>query len=104
MVDKTSAVASAVGGSGGKPGRSFASVTGPQADDTRVPAIALGTTRSTTNALRTAHTTARRTDAFTLPKQRERVSAFTLAELVVTVGVLVLLVFLATQLLKSAST
>jgi hypothetical protein len=45
-----------------------------------------------------------RTDAFTLPKQRERVSAFTLAELVVTVGVLVLLVFLATQLLKSAAT
>ena len=44
------------------------------------------------NALRTAHTTATGTDAFTL------------AELVVTVGVLVLLVFLATQLLKSAAT
>ncbi len=41
---------------------------------------------------------------FTLAKQRERVSAFTLAELVVSVGVLVLLVFLATQLLKSAAT
>ncbi len=50
-----------------------------------------------------------------VPKQRERVSAssravalreggFTLAELVVTVGVLVLLVLLATQLLKSAAT
>ncbi len=56
------------------------------------------------NALRTAHTTARGTDAFTLLKQRGRVSAFTLAELVVTVGVLVLLVFFATQLLKSAAT
>ncbi len=43
-------------------------------------------------------------DGFTLAKQRERVSAFTLAELAVTVGVLVLLVFLATQLLKSAAT
>src|SRR6266542_2466176 len=43
-------------------------------------------------------------DGFTLAKQRERVSAFTLAELVVTVGVLVVLVFLATQLLKSAAT
>jgi type II secretory pathway pseudopilin PulG len=31
----------------------------PQADDTWAPAIALGTTRSTINALRTAHTTAR---------------------------------------------
>ena len=44
------------------------------------------------NALRTAHTTARRTDAFTL------------AELVVSVGVLVLLVFLASQLVKSMAT
>ncbi len=34
----------------------------------------------------------------------QRFSAFTLAELVVTVGVLVVLVFLATQLLKSAAT
>src|SRR5437899_10017565 len=56
--------------------------------------------------------------AFTLQKQPERVSAprravvprmrgeggFTLAELLVTVGVLVLLVFFATQLLKSAAT
>jgi hypothetical protein len=87
------AVESAVGGSAC-----------PQADDTEVPAIALGTTRSTTNALRTAHTTATRTDAFTLPKQRERVSAFTLAELVVTVGVLVLIVFLGAQLFKGAAT
>jgi hypothetical protein len=44
------------------------------------------------DALRTAHATATGTDAFTL------------AELVVTVGVLVLLVLLATQLLKSAAT
>ncbi len=36
------AVASAVGGLAGKPGRCFASVTGPQADDTRAPTIALG--------------------------------------------------------------
>jgi hypothetical protein len=41
---------------------------------------------------------------FMLPKQRERFSAFTLAELLVTMSVLVLLVFLFTQLLNSAST
>src|SRR5437870_5381072 len=41
---------------------------------------------------------------FTLQKQRERASAFTLAELLVTIGVLVLLVFFASQLLKSAAT
>src|SRR5207244_8351628 len=46
----------------------------------------------------------RSASGFTLQKQRERASAFTLAELVVSVGVLVLLVFLATQLLKSAAT
>ena len=40
---------------------------------------------------------------FTL-KQRERFSAFTLAELLVTMSVLVLLVFLFTQLLNSAAT
>ena len=39
-----------------------------------------------------------------LPLQRRRVNAFTLVELVVTIGVLVLLVFLFTQLLKSAAT
>jgi hypothetical protein len=44
------------------------------------------------NREKTAHTTANRVDGFTL------------AELVVTIGVLVLLVLLATQLLKSAST
>src|SRR5438105_9373773 len=44
------------------------------------------------------------TNAFTLQKQRERAGAFTLAELLVTVVVLVLLVFFATQLLKSAAT
>ena len=43
------------------------------------------------NALRTAHTTARRTDGFTL------------AELLVTVGVLVVLMLLFTQLLNSAA-
>src|SRR5438067_8720983 len=37
-------------------------------------------------------------------KQRERVNAFTLAELLVSVGVLVLLTLLATQLLNSAAT
>src|SRR5436190_18526605 len=108
-----SVVASAVGGSGGKPGRCFASVAGPQADDTRAPAIALGTTRSTINALRTtmnraqpANATAQRIAGFTLPKQRdpESIRGFTLAELLVSMGVLVLLVFLATQLLNSAAT
>jgi hypothetical protein len=44
-----------------------------------------------------------RSRAFTLAKQRERVSAFTLAELVVSVGVLVVLVLLFTQLLKSTA-
>src|SRR5438552_10247230 len=74
------AVASTVGGSAC-----------PQADDTRARGIALGTTRSTINALRAAHTTATRMDGFTL------------AELVVTVGVLVLLVLLFTQLLNTAA-
>src|SRR5437870_6479440 len=46
----------------------------------------------------------RSASGFTLQKQRERVGAFTLAELLVTVGVLVLLVFFASQLLKSAAT
>src|SRR5437879_12724688 len=44
------------------------------------------------------------TQATRLPLQRRRANAFTLAELLVTVGVLVLLVFFATQLLKSAAT
>jgi type II secretory pathway component PulJ len=39
-----------------------------------------------------------------LPKQRERFSAFTLAELLVTMSVVVLLVLLLTQLLNSAAT
>src|SRR5437899_9625160 len=46
----------------------------------------------------------RSASGFTLQKQRERAGAFTLAELLVTVGVLVLLVFFASQLLKSAAT
>src|SRR5437762_1367706 len=100
--NELSAVASVVGGSAC-----------PQADDTRAPAIALGTTRSTINALRTtmnraqpANATAQRTAGFTLPKQRdpESIRGFTLAELLVSMGVLVLLVFLATQLLNSAAT
>jgi hypothetical protein len=155
MVDhKPSAVESAVGGSAC-----------PQADDTRALAIALGTTRSTINALGTpinrektahtranalrtpmdleqaVHTTARSpiTDlcavAYTLrstatedgsaeadhrplihlrrsprraPLQREGGSrgegGFTIAELLVSVGVLVLLVFLASQLINNAAT
>src|SRR6266403_726472 len=44
------------------------------------------------------------TQATRLPLQRRRANAFTLAELLVTVGVLVLLVFFASQLLKSAAT
>jgi type II secretory pathway pseudopilin PulG len=56
------------------------------------------------NALGTADTTGNKTAAFTLPKQRERVSAFTLAELLVSVGVLVVLVFLASQLLQGTAT
>jgi hypothetical protein len=70
------------------------------------------------NRERTAHTTARspitnhrsrigsrlRTNAFTLPKRHERFSAFTLAELLVSMGVLVLLVLLFTQLVNSAAT
>src|SRR5437762_6250379 len=86
--DKPSVVASVVGGSAC-----------PQADDTPAPAIALGTTRSTVNELRApmnrqqaAHTTGKQTGAFTL------------VELSVTMGVLVLLVLLFTQLFNSAAT
>ncbi len=42
--------------------------------------------------------------ASTLPDQRQRLSGFTLAELLVAVGVLVLLVLLTSQLLNSAAT
>jgi hypothetical protein len=77
---------------------------------------------STINALRTpmnreqtAHATANQTDSSTLKrrccsgglslaKQRERFSAFTLAELVLSMGALVLLVLLTSQLLDSAAT
>ena len=83
---------------------------------------ALRTAHATANALRTpmnreqtAHTTANQTDSSTLKrrcrsgglslaKQRERFSAFTLAELVLSMGALVLLVLLTTQLLDSAAT
>jgi hypothetical protein len=118
-------VTSALGGSGGKPGRCFASVTGPQADDTRALAIALRTTRSTinalrttmnreqtahatANALRTAHTTAGKRRQWSVVSRqrstRRRRAAFTLTELLVTMGVLVVLVLLFTQLLNSAAT
>ena len=53
-------------------------------------------------ALRIARTTAKRTNRFT-PKQRRRIRGFTLAELLVTVGVLVVLMLLFTQLLNSAA-
>ena len=76
----------------------------PQADHRTAQAIALKTTRSTTDALGTAHTTAKRTGGFTLAKKREHVSAFTLIELAVSVGVLVVIVFLAAQLFKSTAT
>ncbi len=116
MSDHELSAVAVVGGLGGKPGHCFASVTGPQADDTRALAIALRTTRSTINALRTpinrektghttanalriAHTTAREP----LRLQRSAVSAFTLVELLVTMGVLVLLVLLFAQLLNSAA-
>src|SRR5436190_22563654 len=85
---KPSVVASAVGGSAC-----------PQADGKRASAIALGTTRSTINALRTpmdreqaAHITAK------------RAAGFTLAELLISVAVLVLLMLLFTQLFNSAAT
>ena len=84
----------------------------------RVPSGSVSATAGS-DALRTAHTTARsritdhrsrvqsrrRTNAFTLPKQRgpESVRGFTLVELLVTMSVLALLVFLLTQLLNSAT-
>src|SRR5437762_12479743 len=96
--NELSAVASVVGGSAC-----------PQADDTRAPAIALGTTRSTINALRTpmgrektAHSTANalRT-AHTTAKLP---NGFTPAELLDSVGLLVVLTLLATQLLNNPAT
>ena len=56
--------------------------------------------------LGTVHPRARGTHAFTLPKQRdpESVRGFTLVELLVSVSVVVLLVFLTTQLINSAAT
>ena len=62
-----------------------------------VPAANLSLTQATRLPLQ------QRFRAFILAKQRERVSAFTLAELVVTVGVLVVLVLLFTQLLKNTA-
>ncbi|MFZ0915525.1 MAG: hypothetical protein WAN04_01415 [Candidatus Udaeobacter sp.] len=96
MIDhKPSAVASAVGGSAC-----------PQADETGAVAIALGTTRSTINALRTAHTTARSSidERGLLSHRSLGEGGFTLAELVLSMSVLALLVLLTTQLLNSAAT
>jgi type II secretory pathway component PulJ len=58
------------------------------------------------DALRTANSTARShiTDHRSRVQSRRRTNAFTLAELLVTMGVLVILVFLATQLVNSAAT
>src|SRR5207244_6625389 len=64
---------------------------------------ALRTAHTTANALRTAHTTANQIHSSTL-KRRGCSRGFTLAELLVSVGVLVLLVFLFTQLLTGAAT
>jgi Tfp pilus assembly protein PilV len=91
-------VASAVGGSAC-----------PQADDTPVPAIGLRTTRSTIGTLRTTRCTM---GALGTPMDRKQAAhatakqtrGFTLAELLVSVGVLVLLVLLVSYLLKSAAT
>jgi hypothetical protein len=58
---------------------------------------------SRNNALRIVHTTAKRTNRFIL-KQRGRTGGFTLAELLVTIGVLVVLMLLFTQLFNSAAT
>ena len=122
---KHTAVESHLGGSGGKPGRCFASVTGPQADDTRAAAIALGTTRSTANACptRAEEMAAPNVELVRAPcshgpmgrlfqeksrrngsQSRGYSAGFTFAELLVSVGVLVLLTLLATQLLNSAAT
>ena len=59
--------------------------------------------RPRNDALRVAHTTAKRTNRF-IPKQRGRTGGFTLAELLVTAGVLVVLMLLFTQLFNSAAT
>ena len=55
------------------------------------------------NALSIAHTRANRTNRLTL-KQPGRTGGFTLAELLVTIGVLVVLMLLFTQLFNSAAT
>ena len=55
------------------------------------------------DALRMGHTRAKRTNRF-ISRQRGRTRGFTLAELLVTVGVLVVLMLLFTQLFNSAAT
>jgi hypothetical protein len=65
------------------------------------------TERTTANALRTLHTTTGNRCQSVVRGQRftrQRRAAFTLAEVLVTMSVLVLLVFLFTQLLNSAAT
>lgn len=66
----------------------------------------LGGPRRPTACQATAHTKVKRTAVFTLPKLRgaESIRGFTLAELLVAMGVLVVLVLLFTQLLNSAAT
>ena len=66
----------------------------------------LGGLRRPTACQGTVHTIVKRSAAVTLPKQRgsESVRGFTLVELLVTMSVLVLLVFLFSHLLNSAAT
>ena len=78
------------------------------ADDIKVPPIALSTMRSTINALATLMN-CERTAHVSVGKRRQwsrqhSDAGFTLAELLVSIGVLVLLVLLFTQLLNSAAT
>lgn len=74
----------------------------------RRPTACRGTAHTPVNALRTPHTTAGRQRQWSMvsgqSSTRRRHAAFTLTELLVTMGVLVVLVLLFTQLLNSAAT